>query len=101
MYSSGVWLCHRCFVSYDNKDIEALILRDIASSMISYTLQDIKCSQCNGIKKDNLSEMCYCGGSYISLLKKEAIKKKRNTLVKVAKSHQMGMLQHTLLQILE
>ncbi|XP_055847285.1 DNA polymerase epsilon catalytic subunit 1 isoform X2 [Episyrphus balteatus] len=89
-----VWLCNSCFVAYDNHEIETLVTDDITTRMATYTLQDLKCSQCNGVKNDNLCQSCKCGGKYMAIFKREEIKKTLQILLNVAKLHQMDMLQH-------
>ncbi|XP_055908659.1 DNA polymerase epsilon catalytic subunit 1 isoform X2 [Eupeodes corollae] len=76
------WLCNRCLVAYDNQDAEIL------------------CSQCNGVKRDNLCRSCECGGKYKPLLKLQNYMETCKIILNVAKLHQMNVLHHFLLTAL-
>lgn len=99
---NGTWVffCDRCFVPYDNQEIETQVTTDINNRMVSYTLQDLKCSECHGVKEDNLYQSCKCGGSYLPIMKRDDIKKKLSVLSNVAQKHQMNVLHHYLVQLM-
>lgn len=97
---SPVWRCPLCTISYDNVEIEYLLIDNVQRKSMAYTLQDLQCKKClqvggykyiqfsfslhywpfklylHGfyfcfqIKLDNMSEYCSCAGEYRTLVSK-------------------------------
>lgn len=92
-------MCQRCFVPHDNQELESQITACITERMVTFTIQDIKCFQCNAVKQDNLFQSCKCSGQYTTGLKQQCVTDVLQTLLHVAKLHQMHMLSNFLNQI--
>lgn len=98
---SPVWLCAQCFVCYDNTEIEIRLLDVVQRKMMSYTLQDLQCSRCRQIKRENMAEFCACAGSFATLLSNDDIRKLLNTFRTVSENYNMILLQENVDWILK
>lgn len=88
-----VWLCAQCFVHYDNEEIEIRLLDALQRKLMSYTLQDLRCTRCKQIKRENLAELCQCAGQFETLINVNDIKTILKTFDHVATSHGMDTLK--------
>lgn len=60
---------------------------------MSYTLQDLRCTRCNEIKRENISPLCSCAGSFDTLINANDLQKLLHTFLDVAETHQMDLLK--------
>lgn len=90
---SPVWLCSQCYVYYENEEIEIRLLDVVHRKIMSYTLQDLRCTRCKEIKQDNLAELCSCAGSFDTLISARKLRQLLQTFLDVAETHQMFFLK--------
>ncbi|XP_005182541.1 DNA polymerase epsilon catalytic subunit 1 [Musca domestica] len=95
-----VWLCAQCFVAYDNEEIEMRIIDVVQRKLMSYVLQDLRCSRCNEIKRENLAQFCTCAGDFVPLISGKEIDHLLRTFQNVADYHKMELLHETVQQII-
>ncbi|XP_037918811.1 DNA polymerase epsilon catalytic subunit 1 [Hermetia illucens] len=95
-----VWLCAQCYVNYDNEEIEMRIIDVVQRKMMSYTLQDLRCTKCKQIKRENLAEMCSCAGTFETLIPGRDISALLKTFLQVAESYQMFLLKEIIEQFI-
>lgn len=88
-----VWLCSQCYVYYENEEIEIRLLDVIHRKIMSYTLQDLRCTRCKEIKRDNLAELCTCAGTFDTLIDAKKLRQLLQTFLDVAEAHQMHLLK--------
>lgn len=88
-----VWLCSQCYVYYENEEIEIRLLDVVHRKIMSYTLQDLRCTRCKEIKMDNIAELCSCAGAFDTLVKTSELRQLLQTFLTVADSHQMTLLK--------
>lgn len=88
-----VWLCSQCYVYYDNEEIESRLLDVIQRKVMSYTLQDMRCTRCKQIKRENLAPLCTCAGSFETLISVGELRSLLRTFGKVAEDHGMKLLK--------
>lgn len=88
-----VWLCSQCYVYYENEEIEIRLLDAIHRKIMSYTLQDLRCTRCNEIKQNNMSELCSCAGTFETLIPTRQLRELLKTFLEVAEAHQMDLLK--------
>lgn len=89
-------MCPQCYVYYDNEEIELRLIDAIQRKVMSYTLQDLKCTRCKQIKRENLIKLCSCAGEFETLISASELKNLLETFLKVAESHKMELLiEHT------
>lgn len=88
-----VWLCSQCYVYYENEEIEIRLLDVIHRKIMSYTLQDLRCTRCKEIKRDNMAELCSCAGTFDTLIDAQKLRQLLRTFLDVAETHQMHLLK--------
>ncbi|XP_051165586.1 DNA polymerase epsilon catalytic subunit 1 [Leptopilina boulardi] len=66
-----VWKCPVCEMSYENDEIEMALLDLLNRKTMAYILQDLQCRRCLEVKKDNIKELCSCGGNFKTLITKK------------------------------
>ncbi|KAF2077511.1 hypothetical protein CYY_001210 [Polysphondylium violaceum] len=88
--------CTQCKNHYCKNSIESTLVEIITRRSLSYQLQDLKCSKCNNIKSDNLSEICsLCSGSWLCVDSKEKFSHDLNIFRCVAKYYNFDWLLET------
>lgn len=88
-----VWFCSQCYVCYENDEIEIRLLDVIHRKIMSYTLQDLRCTRCKEIKRENMAELCSCAGSFDTLIPARKLRQLLDTFSEVAEAHQMHLLK--------
>lgn len=88
-----MWLCSQCYVYYENEEIEIRLLDVIHRKIMSYTLQDLRCTRCKEIKRENMAELCSCAGSFDTLITAKKLRQLLQTFLEVADTHQMHLLK--------
>lgn len=78
---------------YENEEIEIRLLDVIHRKIMSYTLQDLRCSRCKEIKRDNLAELCPCAGTFDTLIDTKKLRQLLKTFLDVAETHEMHLLK--------
>ncbi|XP_017892120.1 DNA polymerase epsilon catalytic subunit A [Ceratina calcarata] len=70
-----IWKCPLCKMSYDNEEIEFLLIDIFNRKSMDYVLQDLQCRKCKEVKRDNMNDICSCSGEFKTLVpKKEVLK---------------------------
>lgn len=92
VFNRPVWLCPQCYVYYDNTEIEIRLLDAIQRKLISYTLQDLQCTRCKQIKRENIAPLCSCAGNFETIINSTDLKNLLTTFRKVATDHKMELL---------
>lgn len=77
-----IWNCPLCQTSYDNAEIEFLLIDVLNRKSMGYVLQDLQCRKCKQIKRENMNELCSCSGEFKTLMPKNEVLK----FVKICKS---------------
>ncbi|KMQ97138.1 dna polymerase epsilon catalytic subunit a [Lasius niger] len=55
-----MWKCPTCDTSYDNTEIEFLLIDKLNRKSMGYVLQDLQCRKCKEIKRENMNILCSC-----------------------------------------
>lgn len=76
------------------------IIDVLQRKLMSYVLQDLRCTRCNEIKRENLAQFCTCAGEFVPLISGREIDQLLKTIRKVAEYHKMDLLQETVQQII-
>nr|CAD7589120.1 unnamed protein product [Timema genevievae] len=87
-----VWQCPLCRTSYDNSEIEYLLLDTVQRKAMAYTLQDVQCKKCLQIKLENMSEYCSCAGEFQCLVSRSDLEIHLRTFYKIAQYFKMPLL---------
>ncbi|XP_037953438.1 DNA polymerase epsilon catalytic subunit 1 [Teleopsis dalmanni] len=95
-----VWLCAQCLIAYDNEDIEIRIIDVLQRKVMSYILQDLRCTRCKEIKLVNLTKYCPCAADFAPLINEQDIMSLLHIFHKVASDHKMELLTDAVEQLL-
>ncbi|GLG99117.1 DNA polymerase epsilon catalytic subunit [Gryllus bimaculatus] len=87
-----VWKCPLCDNSYDNSEIEYLLMETVKRKSMAYVLQDVQCKKCLQIKMENMSEYCKCTGEFQTLIKQQELLNQLKTFKTIAESFKMPVL---------
>ncbi|XP_066509888.1 DNA polymerase epsilon catalytic subunit A-like [Hoplias malabaricus] len=58
------WFCSNCQAQYDTDLIEMALVEALQKKLMSYTLQDLECTKCQGVKEANMPLYCSCAGDF-------------------------------------
>ncbi|TNN38408.1 DNA polymerase epsilon catalytic subunit A [Liparis tanakae] len=58
------WFCSNCQTQYETESIEMALVEALQKKLMSYTLQDLVCSKCKGVKEANMPLYCQCAGDF-------------------------------------
>uniref|UniRef100_A0A8B9R8J5 DNA polymerase epsilon catalytic subunit n=1 Tax=Astyanax mexicanus TaxID=7994 RepID=A0A8B9R8J5_ASTMX len=58
------WFCSNCQAQYDTDLIEMALVEALQKKLMSYTLQDLECAKCHGVKEANMPLYCSCAGDF-------------------------------------
>ncbi|TNY23875.1 DNA polymerase epsilon catalytic subunit A [Rhodotorula diobovata] len=86
------WQCERCSTEYDKATIEALIIDALQRRVVSYQLQDLRCSKCKTMKGENLRSNCDCSGEYQMAETRQELSKRLQVTRNVAEFHKLATL---------
>lgn len=68
------------------------LLDVVQRKIMSYTLQDLRCTRCKEIKRENVAALCHCAGSFETLISAPELRQLLRTFSTVAENHQMPLL---------
>lgn len=92
---SPVWQCPLCQTSYDNSEIEYLLLDIMHRKAMAYTLQDLQCKKCLQIKLENMTQFCSCAGDFQTLISRKDLAVYLKTFRGIAQHFKMPLLLET------
>ncbi|CAK1550449.1 unnamed protein product [Leptosia nina] len=87
-----VCLCPTCGTAYENQELEWRLIEILNRRAMSYTLQDLICSRCHQVKRENLSVVCDCAGEFTLMVPVKEIKEQLATFKTIADYYQMPLL---------
>uniref|UniRef100_A0AAR2JA37 DNA polymerase epsilon catalytic subunit n=1 Tax=Pygocentrus nattereri TaxID=42514 RepID=A0AAR2JA37_PYGNA len=58
------WFCSNCQAPYDTESVEMALVEALQKKLMSYTLQDLECAKCQGVKEANMPVYCSCAGDF-------------------------------------
>lgn len=90
-----VWKCPMCNNSYDNVEIEHMLVDTINRKAMAAILQDLQCRKCLQIKMENMPEYCSCAGEFNTLLSKPDLGIHLRTFRSIAEHFNMPLLLET------
>ncbi|XP_028166881.1 DNA polymerase epsilon catalytic subunit A-like [Ostrinia furnacalis] len=87
-----VCVCPTCGTAYDNQELEWRLIETMNRRAMTYTLQDLICSRCHQIKRENLSTVCDCAGDFAPLMPAREVRAQLDTLATIARYYRMPLL---------
>ena len=67
---------------------------------MSYGLQDLRCTRCKEIKRENMALVCSCAGKFETLISSSDVRSLLKTFGKVAEYHKMELLDEIIKKFL-
>ncbi|KAJ1920549.1 DNA polymerase epsilon catalytic subunit [Mycoemilia scoparia] len=94
--NSNSWACPGCSQAYNRSLIEERLVSILHKMILSYQVQDLKCTKCKMIKQDNLTPHCtQCSGKFTNMIPRSLVLQKLHILHSVAQYYGMYMLLDT------
>ncbi|OWR54597.1 DNA polymerase [Danaus plexippus plexippus] len=87
-----VCLCPTCGTAYDNQELEWKLIETMNRRAMSYTLQDLICTRCHQVKRENLSTVCDCAGEFTTMVSLKEIRTQLMTYKTIAEYYKMPLL---------
>ncbi|KAK4057447.1 DNA polymerase epsilon catalytic subunit [Microbotryomycetes sp. JL221] len=88
----AIWTCDRCNAEHDKSAVEATIIDTIQRRIMSYQLQDLRCTRCKQMRTDNLSLHHGCSGEFGLFETKSELVKRMLLAKNVGEYHNMRLL---------
>ncbi|KAJ0173535.1 hypothetical protein K1T71_010684 [Dendrolimus kikuchii] len=88
----AVCVCPTCGTAYDNQELEWRLIETINRRTMTYTLQDLMCTRCHQVKRENLSIVCDCAGEFSLMVSVKEIKSQLTTFKTIAQYYKMPLL---------
>ncbi|CAH0728541.1 unnamed protein product, partial [Brenthis ino] len=87
-----VCLCPTCGTAYENQELEWRLIETLNRRAMAYTLQDLVCSRCHQVKRENLSIVCDCAGEFALMVPVDEIRTQLATFKTIAEYYKMPLL---------
>ncbi|EGV61700.1 DNA polymerase epsilon catalytic subunit [Yamadazyma tenuis] len=89
----AIWSCTMCNKSYNRVAIEEELVTQFSRYFTKFLRQDMKCSKCNQIKSNNLSEYCQCSGKWEETVSYLELEKRIHVFQNVAATYNLQLLR--------
>uniref|UniRef100_A0A6Q2YZ91 DNA polymerase epsilon catalytic subunit n=1 Tax=Esox lucius TaxID=8010 RepID=A0A6Q2YZ91_ESOLU len=89
------WFCSNCQAQYETESIEMALVEALQKKLMSYTLQDLACSKCKGVKEANMPLYCTCAGDF-ELTFPTKVSEQVTVFRNIAAHYNMNFLEETI-----
>lgn len=89
------WCCTNCQVAYESEAIEMALVEALKKKMMAYTLQDLVCSKCKGVKEANMPIYCSCARDFELTLSVKGFMEQIQVFRNIATHYSMPFLTET------
>lgn len=88
------WRCLHCSALLPRNSIEEYLIAQVQAMIIAWSVQDLKCAKCGGVRVEacDFMEHCPCSGSWIATMNRKDMQDRLKVLDGVGKVHGMRML---------
>uniref|UniRef100_A0A669ECA5 DNA polymerase epsilon catalytic subunit n=1 Tax=Oreochromis niloticus TaxID=8128 RepID=A0A669ECA5_ORENI len=90
------WFCSNCQAQYDTNSIEMALVEALQKKLMSYTLQDLVCSKCKGVKETSMPLYCKCAGDFDLTFSAKSFSEQIAVFRNIASHYNMSFLEETL-----
>ncbi|KAF4113792.1 hypothetical protein G5714_006337 [Onychostoma macrolepis] len=90
------WFCSNCQAQYDTESIEMALVEALQKKLMSYTLQDLECSKCKGVKEANMPIYCRCAGDFNLTFTTKSFTEQVEVFRNIAAHYNMNFLLETI-----
>ncbi|GCB67401.1 hypothetical protein scyTo_0010241, partial [Scyliorhinus torazame] len=89
------WCCSNCQTEYDSDSIEMELVEALKKKMMAYTLQDLICLKCKGIKEANMPIYCSCARDFDLTISMKGFMGQIQVFRNIARHYNMPFLLET------
>lgn len=90
------WLCSNCQAAYDSSVIEMALVEALQKKLMAFTLQDLVCLKCRGVKETNMAMYCSCAGGFSLTIHTKVFMEQVGIFRNIAQHYGMSYLKETL-----
>lgn len=90
------WFCSNCQAQYDTDAIEMALVEALQKKLMSYTLQDLVCGKCKGVKEANMPLYCSCAGDFELTFSSKSFSEQIAVFQNIASHYNMRFLGETI-----
>lgn len=90
------WFCSNCQAQYDTESIEMALVEALQKKLMSYTLQDLECAKCKGVKEANMPLYCSCAGDFNLSFTTKSFSEQVEVFRNIAAHYNMSFLLETI-----
>ncbi|KAJ8415285.1 hypothetical protein AAFF_G00422650 [Aldrovandia affinis] len=90
------WFCSNCQAQYETDTIEVALVEALQKKLMTYTLQDLVCAKCNGVKEANMPIYCRCAGDFALTFSTKSFSEQIKVFGNIAAHYSMSFLQETI-----
>ncbi|XP_026333322.1 DNA polymerase epsilon catalytic subunit A [Hyposmocoma kahamanoa] len=84
--------CPMCGTAYENQELEWRLIEVMNRRAMSFTLQDLICTRCHQVKRENLSLVCDCAGEFALMVSATDVRAQLDTFKTIAEYYKMPLL---------
>uniref|UniRef100_A0A3B5MER7 DNA polymerase epsilon catalytic subunit n=1 Tax=Xiphophorus couchianus TaxID=32473 RepID=A0A3B5MER7_9TELE len=95
------WFCSNCQMQYETESIETALVDALQKKLMSYTLQDLVCTKCKGVKEANMPLYCACAGNFDLTFSAKSFSEQTAVFRNIASHYNMRFLGETIDWLLE
>uniref|UniRef100_A0A674ICE5 DNA polymerase epsilon catalytic subunit n=1 Tax=Terrapene triunguis TaxID=2587831 RepID=A0A674ICE5_9SAUR len=95
------WVCSNCQAEYERGSIEAALVEALQKKLMAFTLQDLVCVKCKGVKETHMPIYCTCAGDFTLLIQTKAFVEQINVFRSIARHYSMAHLLETIEWLLQ
>ncbi|XP_060894086.1 DNA polymerase epsilon catalytic subunit A [Labrus mixtus] len=90
------WFCSNCQAQYETESVEVALVEALQKKLMSYTLQDLVCSKCKGVKEANMPLYCKCAGDFDLTFPAKSFSEQIAVFRSIASHYNMSFLEETI-----
>ncbi|PNJ05583.1 POLE isoform 5 [Pongo abelii] len=95
------WLCSNCQAPYDSSAIEMTLVEVLQKKLMAFTLQDLVCLKCRGVKETSMPVYCSCAGDFALTIHTQVFMEQIGIFRNIAQHYSMSYLLETLEWLLQ
>ncbi|XP_047418330.1 DNA polymerase epsilon catalytic subunit A isoform X1 [Sciurus carolinensis] len=95
------WLCPNCQAAYNSAAIEMALIEALQRKLMAFTLQDLVCLKCRGVKETHMPVYCSCAGDFALTIRTQVFMEQVGTFQNIAQHYGMPHLRETLEWLLQ
>ncbi|KYO36959.1 DNA polymerase epsilon catalytic subunit A [Alligator mississippiensis] len=95
------WVCSNCQAEYNSDSIEKALVEALQKKLMAFTLQDLMCVKCKGVKESHMPVYCSCAGDFNLMIQTKTFVEHINIFQNIARHYNMAYLLETIEWLLQ